>query len=572
MIEFKSVEWKNLLSTGNSPTKVLLNKSTTTLIIGKNGEGKSTILDALCFSLFGKPFRNINKGQLVNSINGKNCLVTVEFSIGVKNYKVVRGIKPNKFEIYVNDELLNQDAAAKDYQKVLEQQILKLNYKTFTQVVILGSASFVPFMQLSSSQRREVIEDILDIRIFSTMNQLLKEKVSDTKSEIAQIENAIANAKTKVDAQKAIIKTISDAKADNIRSIQDKIASNSAEVDKTQSEVDALIVQINDLKNKIEGKEQIEEDIDKAKSVRSKLLQKTETCEHNKEFFGSHDVCPSCAQTIDEEYKQGILKGYEEDLAEHNAKLVELDNILASLTAKLAAYNKVVSAIADLNIELSTKNSAVTFLNKQIAALDREIESHKTDTKNVDDERVKLRTLAEDAMQKINAKTALQEHRNLEEVASILLKDTGIKTAIIREYLPVMNKLINKYLQAMDAYIHFELDENFNETVKSRFRDEFTYASFSEGEKMRIDLSILFTWRQIAKMKNSVNTNLLLLDEIFDSSLDAAGTDYFVNLMNQFGDNTNTFVISHKGDQLFDKFRSVIKFEKRNDFSVMVKP
>ena len=569
MITFESVEWKNFLSTGNSANKILLNKSTTTLIIGKNGEGKSTILDALCFSLFGKPFRNINKGQLINSINGKNCLVEVKFNVNSKNYKVIRGIKPNKFEIWCDDVLVNQDAAAKDYQKVLEQQILKLNYKTFTQVVILGSASFVPFMQLSSGQRREVIEDILDIRIFSTMNQLLKEKASDTKAEIVRIENEIANAKTKVEAQNAIIKTISDARSDTLRSIEEKIAAGTKEVERTQREVDVLIGEIRDLKSKIEGKDKVQSDLKKAEAIRSKLHAKIETCEHHKEFFDSHDVCPSCSQTIPEQHKHSIISDLNAKVADQNSKVAELEAVLGTLNERLSNINSILEEITEKNIQLSTKNSAIAVTNKQLAALEREIEAHKTDTSNIDEEKAKLKQLAEDAMGKIKSKTALQEHRNLEEVANLLLKDTGIKTAIIREYLPVMNKLINKYLNAMDAYIHFELDENFNEIVKSRHRDEFTYASFSEGEKMRIDLAILFTWRQIAKMKNSVNTNLLLLDEIFDSSLDTAGTDYFLNLMNQLGENTNIFVISHKGDQLFDKFRSVIKFEKRNDFSVI---
>jgi DNA repair exonuclease SbcCD ATPase subunit len=569
MIVFESVEWKNFLSTGNSANKVLLNKSSTTLIIGKNGEGKSTILDALCFSLFGKPFRNINKGQLVNSINGKGCLVEIKFTVNNKSYKVIRGIKPNKFEIWCNDELINQDAAAKDYQKVLEQQILKLNYKTFTQVVILGSASFVPFMQLSSSQRREVIEDILDIRIFSTMNQLLKEKASDTKAEIVRIENEIANAKTKVEAQNAIIKTISDARADNIRSIQEKIATSTQEVERNQLEVDDLIRQIADLKSQIEGQEKVKSDLKKAEEIRSKLHTKIETIEQRKEFLDSHDVCPSCEQGIPHEHKHSIISDLDAKVSDQNSKVAELETVLGSLNERLQNINGVLEEITSKNIELSTKNSAVAIINRQIAELEREVESHQEDTSNIDEEKSKLKALAEDAVAKLKSKAALQEHRNLEEVANLLLKDSGIKTAIIREYLPVMNKLINKYLNQMDAYIHFDLDENFNEIVKSRFRDEFTYASFSEGEKMRIDLAILFTWRQIAKMKNSVNTNLLLLDEIFDSSLDTAGTDYFLNLMNSFGENTNIFVISHKGDQLFDKFRSVLKFEKRNDFSVI---
>jgi DNA repair exonuclease SbcCD ATPase subunit len=570
MIVFKSVSWKNFLSTGNSPNKVLLNKSQTTLIIGKNGEGKSTILDALCFSLFGKPFRNVNKGQLVNSINGKGCLVEVEFDINGKEYKIIRGIKPNVFEIWCDNEMINQDAASRDYQKILEQQILRLNYKTFTQVVILGSASFVPFMQLSSSQRREVIEDILDIRIFSTMNTLLKEKAQETKDAITRTENDIRSAKDKVENQQTIIKTITEAKTTAIESIVSKISVNNAEILQTEGEIELIVSEIDTLKASINDKDNVTEDIDKAKSIKSKLLQKIETCEHHSEFFNEHDVCPSCNQDIAEEYKQSIVKDLNEKMLDNNTKINELETILTNLQEKLSEINKVVGQITDKNIELSTRNSTITLLNKQIRELEAETQRVKSDTTNIDEEKGKLKELAQDALNKIGQKNQLMEHRNIEEVANVLLKDTGIKTAIIREYLPAMNKLINKYLNAMDTYIHFELDEAFNEKIKSRFRDEFTYASFSEGEKMRIDLAILFTWRSIAKMKNSVNTNLLLLDEIFDSSLDTAGTDYFLNLMNTLGEHSNIFVISHKGDQLFDKFRSVVKFEKRNDFSVMV--
>jgi DNA repair exonuclease SbcCD ATPase subunit len=424
-------------------------------------------------------------------------------------------------------------------------------------------------MQLPTSQRREVIEDILDIRIFSTMNQLLKEKVQETKDAIATIENEISTAKTKVDAQTQLIKTINEAKTSAIESIQAKITANNTEILSAEGEIELILSQINTLKASINDKETVSEDIDKAKSIKSKLLQKIETCEHNTEFFSEHDVCPSCNQDIAEEYKQAIVQDLNKKLEDNNSKIGELETVLTKLNTQLSKITEIQSQITDKNIELSTRNSTITLLNKQIKEMQIEIESAKTDTTNIDEEKGKLKDLAKEAIAKIGQKTQLQEQRNLEDVANILLKDTGIKTAIIREYLPIMNKLINKYLQAMDAYIHFELDEAFNESVKSRFRDDFTYASFSEGEKMRIDLAILFTWRQIAKMKNSVNTNLLLLDEIFDSSLDTAGTDYFLNLMNTLGEQSNIFVISHKGDQLFDKFRSVIKFEKRNDFSVI---
>jgi DNA repair exonuclease SbcCD ATPase subunit len=572
MILFKSVQWKNFLSTGSSFNKVLLNKSSTTLIIGKNGEGKSTILDALCFGLFGKPFRNINKGQLVNSINGKGCVVEIEFSINSKEYKIIRGIKPNVFEIWCDNEMVNQDAASRDYQKVLEQQILRLNYKTFTQVVILGSASFVPFMQLSSAQRREVIEDILDIRIFSTMNTILKEKANETKDTIKRIDGEITMAKAKVDGQSLLIKTLTDAKSEAIGSLLSKIEANNSEIQRSEGTVAQTLAEITALQSQSAKKSEIDNDIERAKGLKSKVVAKVEHCTHHAEFFNANEVCPSCSQDIPDSHKEALLKELNSKIEAENARVEDLNKVLTKLNTQLSDINELLKEITDKNITVSTYNAQISMLNKLNATMQKEIEAAKADTTNVDEEKRKLKELAQEAMNKINTKTQLQEHRNIEEVASILLKDTGIKTAIIREYLPVMNKLINKYLTAMDAYIHFELDEAFNEIVKSRHRDDFTYASFSEGEKMRIDLAILFTWRQVAKMKNSVNTNLLLLDEIFDSSLDTAGTDYFLNLMNGFGDNTNIFVISHKGDQLFDKFRSVIKFEKRNDFSVIAAP
>jgi DNA repair exonuclease SbcCD ATPase subunit len=570
MIVFKKLSWKNFLSTGNQPNTLLLNKSSTTLVIGKNGEGKSTCLDALCFALFNKPFRNINKSQMVNSINQKNTVVEIEFSIGSKEYKIVRGIKPNVFEIWLNGEMVNQDAASRDYQKILEQQILKLNYKTFTQVVILGSASFVPFMQLSPLQRREVIEDILDIRIFSTMNQLLKEKQNATKDEISRVESEITLAKQRVESQSAIIKTLSTAKEESINAILGKIASNEETIRTTNLLISSITDEVTNLREKISSRDDLDSNIEKAKHLRSKLSSKVEECENNKVFFDQNHVCPSCTQEIDEDHKVKVLGEIHKRISEDNKKVEELESVLSKLNIQLQEVNSITKMVADKTIELSTHNSAVTILNRQNSEMRSEIENAKTDTGNINEEKTKLRQLAQDALNNITRKGDLDSDKELQDVAGALLKDTGIKTAIIREYLPVMNKLINQYLNQMDSYIHFELDESFNEKIRSRFRDEFTYASFSEGEKMRIDLAILFTWRQIAKMKNSVNTNLLLLDEIFDSSLDTNGTDYFLSLMDTLGEKSNVFVISHKGDQLFDKFRSVIKFEKRNDFSVII--
>lgn len=570
MIHFKSVSWKNFLSTGNSTNKVQLNRSTSTLIIGKNGEGKSTILDALCFALFGKPFRDIKKNQLINSINQKQCHVEVEFSIGSVDYHIKRGIKPNIFEIYANNQLMNQDAAAKDYQKVLEQQILKLNYKTFTQVVILGSASFVPFMQLPSSQRREVIEDILDIKIFSTMNQLLKDRISNTKEELRTIESNIEIAKSNVASQKRIIETLEGSKKDALDAIKKKISDHQESIVNCSRISSDLLSQINNLMGSVADSNEVETQINKAKTAITKKQSKKTDLSEKVQFFNASDVCPSCQQGISHNHKNNIIHDLIEDMDRHTNDLHIIEDALEKLSERMKQINAVNKQITEKNIELSTTNSSITLYNQMIAELDAQLTESKSDTSNIDEEKFKLKEIAASAVELVERKKDLTEVRSFEEIAAVLLRDNGIKTAIIREYLPVMNKLINNYLQAMDFYVHFELDEAFNETIKSRHRDEFTYASFSEGEKMRIDLAILFTWRQIAKMKNSVNTNLLILDEIFDSSLDVSGTDYFLQVMNTLGDKVNVFVISHKGDQLFDKFRSVIKFEKRNDFSVIV--
>ena len=570
MIVFKSVQWSNLLSTGNSPTKVILNESPSVLVVGKNGEGKSTMLDALCFGLFGKPFRDIGKYQLINSINKKNCLVEIYFSISGKEYKVIRGIKPNIFEIWCNSVLINSDAALKDYQKVLEQQILKLNYKTFTQVVILGSSSFVPFMQLPTGQRREVIEDILDIRIFTIMNQILKEKSADIKDEMASLDTEIKMQRSRIEAQQTLIDTLVSAKEDLVLNLTNKMAENLTLIDQSQNNIDQKTLRINELKEKIKDKSEVDTQLTKANSMKINVNSRIDSCEHDISFFSDNHTCPTCTQDISEDHKTKVLADANQKLKDQTLKLDLLENGLLKLNTRLKEIQLLSDQITDLNLEISTENTTVTILNKQNQSTLSEIEKIKQDKSNIDDEKSKMKQLANDAMDNIKKKTGLSEEKKLQEIAAILLKDTGIKTAIIKEYLPAMNKLINKYLASMDFYVSFELDEAFNEIIKSRHRDEFTYASFSEGEKMRIDLAILFTWRQIAKMKNSVNTNLLILDEVFDSSLDTTGTDYFLSIMNSFGDKTNVFVISHKGDILVDKFNSVIKFEKKNDFSVMV--
>ena len=570
MITFKTLEWKNFLSTGNSPNKIYLNKSTTTLVVGRNGEGKSTMLDALTFALFGKPFRNINKPQLINSINGKNALVTIEFDVGTTEYKVIRGIKPNVFEIYCNGQMVNQDSAAKDYQKLLEQQILKLNYKTFTQVVILGSASFVPFMQLPAWQRREVIEDILDISVFSTMNTILKARVSENADQIKSISAKIEIAKNNVDVQKKLIATLVNSKKDQVAHIRAQIDANNAEMAENEKKWSEISDKMNELMVEADNAKDLEESIAKANKAYDKLYHKKESQDEVLNFFHENEVCPSCSQGIPHEHKASIIEKIASEQQTVNENLKTIEEASNKLLERQAILDKVNKELLTLNAQCNALHSANLLLSKQNKKLESDIASMNEDTANIDEEKQKLKSIADEALQLIERKNELFQEKKIHEVSALLLKDTGIKTAIIKEYLPVMNKFINGYLTAMDFYVHFELDEAFNEVIKSRFRDEFTYASFSEGEKMRIDLAILFTWRQIAKMKNSVNTNLLILDEIFDSSLDNSATDYFLSLIDSFGDKSNIFVISHKGDQLYDKFRSVIRFEKKNDFSSIV--
>ena len=569
-IHFKTIQWKNFLSTGNAPTKIQLDKSKTTLITGANGAGKSTLLCAICYALFGKPFRNVNKPNLVNSINGKNLLVEIEFIIGSTEYKIIRGMKPNVFEIWANGILMNQDAASKDYQKVLEQQILRLNYKTFTQVAILGSASFVPFMQLPSGQRREVIEDILDIRIFSIMNQLLREKSQQTKEEVQRIEDAVILAKEKVSAQKKLIQTITAARDSTVEKLQEKINEALKQIADAQGKQDTLESEVQILINAVSDESSIKTDLKKISNAKTKLESRLDSIQERIEFIKESEECPSCAQKIPHEHKSKTIEEANETISKYEEEKQTLETCLDKLNSKLEKISELNKELTNKNIELSTCNNTISLLNKQIAGLNAEIQDHKDDTTNLDIEREKLKTLANDAMSMLELKTQLGEQKNLQEIAGLLLKDTGIKTAIIREYLPIMNKLINKYLSIMDSYILFELDESFNEVIRSRFRDDFTYFNFSEGEKTRIDLAILFAWRQIAKMKNSVNTNLLIFDEILDGSVDAAGIDTFMLLLDSLGDNVNTFVISHKTDAMVDKFHSLVKFEKRNDFSVLV--
>ena len=565
MINFKYVRWKNFLSTGNQPTEIQLDRNPTTLIIGENGAGKSTILDALCFGLFGKPFRNISKNQLVNSINNGGAMVEVEFSIGSVQYKVIRGIKPNKFEIYQNDKLMNLEANARDYQKILEQQILKLNYGSFTQVVILGSSTFVPFMQLKARHRREVVEEILDIKIFSTMNLILKQKLKTVMEDIRDIEYQYNLETEKVSLQENLISDLKDNKDKIIKQKQSLIDSNEEEIFSRTKEKSDIETQDKELLESITDKTSVDAKSSKLKEFRATLNEKHKAHSDMINFFETNEDCPTCEQHIDETFKEGMIVSKKSDIEELSVGMGRLKKELASVAARSDEIKGITSKIRSNSIKLASINQSITELEKFNSKLHTEVEQFTKDGVGQSDT-VKLEELKVNVKDIGQRRTELRESKIYLEASRSMLMDTGIKTKIIKQYLPIMNKLINKYLTSMEFYVNFTLDENFEETIKSRFRDEFSYASFSEGEKMRIDLALLFTWRAIAKMKNSTNTNLLILDEIFDSSLDGTGTDEFLKILNTLG-NENVFVISHKQDALADKFRSTIRFEKIKNFS-----
>lgn len=571
MILFQKVKWKNFLSTGAHFTEIKFTKSPNTLIIGQNGAGKSTVLDALCFGLFGKPFRKINKPQLVNSINNRDTLVEIEFTIGKKNYRVVRGIKPNVFEIYCNDILLNQDAASKDYQDVLESQILKLNFKSFTQVVILGSASFTPFMQLSAADRRTLIEDLLDIKIFSSMNVLLKEKVSTLKDETTTNNYNITLNEEKINLQKQNIEDNKKHNEEEIKKKQEEIEQSNSQIESLQKDIGLIQKHIDVLLKKVSDEKLVNSKLKKLFQLEAKIETNIKKNEKDIQFYEQNDNCPTCQQNIEEHHRDQQIRERKNKVSNQQTGLKEIETEVTKLNERIAQIENINEHIRQHNNEIVSHNSTIVALNKYVIKLNTEIKELSVKKNNLEEVNEKLNALKVEleGFLKIKEEQVIQKHYY--EYASTLLKDTGIKTKIIKQYLPIMNKLINKYLSSMDFFVNFNINENFEETIKSRHRDEFSYANFSEGEKMRIDLALLFTWRQIAKLKNSTNTNLLILDEVFDSSLDTVGTEEFLKLIHEMGQDTNVFVISHKGDQLFDKFRSVIKFEKKGNFSRIAK-
>ena len=571
MILFKTIKWRNFLSTGNQFTEVNFQDAQTNLIVGTNGSGKSTILDALTFVLYNKPFRKINKPQLINSVNEKDCLVEIEFTIGNKEYKVVRGIKPNIFEIWIDGKVQDQDSAAQDQQKKLEEGILKLNYKSFTQTVILGSATFVPFMQLTSSHRREIVEDLLDIKIFSTMNNILKDRMRRTNELIREYSIKKDLVEEKIEMQENFIKDLDKSGQERIQRKENHIKSLDGELVELTEENEILMSKIQDeLRPKLEELANTNSTLKKLHSIRAKLEQKIQILVTDHKFFQENTVCPTCTQSIEEKFRLDKIVDIEEKSKELNDGYRELEEAINVEQEKDEQFLSYSTEISKLNNDITTNNVKINGLNKQIRNLGHEIQEITEQIQNRNSERKALENLIKDLESIEKQRSIEKEQVNYYEFAHSLMKDGGVKSKIIKKYLPLMNQQINKYLQMMDFYINFTLDEEFKEVIKSPVHEDFSYESFSEGEKMRIDLSLLFTWRDIAKLRNSASTNLLILDEIFDSSLDGAGTDFFTNIIRYVIKDAHVFVISHKTDDLMDKFDKVMKFDKVKGFSKLV--
>ena len=566
MIYFRKLRWRNFLSTGNVLTEISLSSHSNTLIVGENGAGKSTILDAICYALYNKPFRNINKPQLINSINRKDALVEIEFNIGKNEYLIRRGMKPAVFEVYLNDTLLNQDASARDYQEVVETQILKLNYKSFCQVVILGSASFVPFMQLPMGQRREIIEDLLDLQIFSKMNVLLKDKMSLVTNSISDTRYAIDLATEKLSLHEEHAKKINLNINKQLEDNYVKIAEVEEQFKYWQDKHNQAQTSIMRLDEEIKDADRVKSKMSKLETFKVKFDEKITKLNRDIAFFHDHENCPTCKQEIDSDFRTHAIE-------DRSRKIEETRDGTSKLTEELDTVYKQIERITEINKEITNLNgdcigyqAHMSNIMRQINDLtmqNNELNIEKNNEKNVDATKELKKQLKDLEKKKESELNTLE----LYKAASLILKDTGIKAQIINQYIPIINKLINKYLAALDFFVNFELDKNFQETIKSRHRDEFSYASFSEGEKMRINLAVLFTWRAVAKLRNSTSTNLLIMDEIFDGSLDSTGTDEFLKILEQLTNDTNTFIISHKTDALLDKFGSVLKFEKHHNFS-----
>jgi len=570
MILFKTVRYKNFLSSGNVFTQIDLDRSKTTLIIGDNGAGKSTMLDALTFGLFGKPFRNVNKPQLVNSVNERDAVVEVEFLVGKKHILVRRGIKPNFFEIETDGTQLQQNANVRDFQEFLEKNVLKLNYKSFTQIVILGNSSFVPFMQLKAADRRDIIEDLLDIQIFSSMNNILKTYAIDNKIKIDETKLARDLLENKIDLKENYILQLKRKTKTLITKYEKDIKKSLDEKDSRIKQIDEINKSVEEFLNEVSDAKQVNDKHDKLTEYQRSILRNVDSEQKNISFFESNDDCPTCKQNIDHAFKHKEIIQKTKKIEEFRSAIDKIDGELDETRNRLSAIQSIQENIQDHQTTIQTINNGISVIDQYVKKQQENINHLEQDTGDINDERKKLKEYGKE-FKEIEVQTEeLIEEKFIHETARNILKDEGIKSRIIKQYLPIMNKLINKYLTQMNFFVSFNLDENFNEEIKSRYRDDFTYDSFSEGEKMRIDLSLLFTWRTVAKLKNSVNTNLLILDEVFDSSLDGDGTDEFMKIVNEQGTTTNVFVISHKGDTLYDKFRVHMKFEKRKNFSVIL--
>ena len=567
MIVFSSLSWKNFLSTGNYKTTLDLIRHNNTLVSGDNGAGKSTMLDALTFALFGKSFRGINIPQLPNSINENNCEVEIEFTIGKDEYFVSRSLRPKKFEIYKNNNMLPQDSKSKDYQKILEEQILKMSYKSFCQVVILGSSNYIPFMQLTAADRRSVVENLLDIDVFSVMNTLVKARLQITKEYVKDADHKIEIVKSKVEEKEKMIKTLERKSSESIESYRKDIEETQSKIQELNHEISKMQSNVNGLFNQIRDKDTISKSLLKTESIEQQLKNKIKIIAKSVKFYEDNDICPSCKQDIQEHHKDCMVTEKKEERTEIEKGLIELFEKIERHEKRLSDINAVLDTVQNIEKKIGAKQSEVNASNQYIIKVQRQIESVQNEGDDTQESKDEMNQLIGEGKKHTEKRKELVEDRYYYDVASTLLKDGGIKAKIIKRYLPIMNKLINKNLKSMDFFCQFDLDENFNETIKSRYRDEFTYHSFSEGERLRIDLSLLLAWREIARMKNSVNCNLLILDEVFDSSLDSAGTEEFLKLLTTFGERANIFVISHKGDTMTDKFQNHIVFEKKNNFS-----
>ena len=571
MILFKTIKYKNLLSTGNQYTEIDFTKNRTNLIVGTNGAGKSTVLDALCFSLFGKTFRRINKPQLINSVNEKDCKVEVEFSIGKSDWKVVRGIKPAIFEIWKNDAILDQSSAALDQQKWLEQNVLKMNYKSFTQIVILGSSNFVPFMQLSAAHRREVIEDLLDIKIFSSMNTLIKEKIRQSKEEIKILDLKKESFLDKVKMQENFIEELENRGKENIQKKLHSISTLDKEVEVFMRESGILEENIFEKQKEVEGYVGASDKLRKFGTLKGKISQKVSTLTKEHKFFTENTVCPTCTQEIDDTFRINRINDAQNKAKELQSGYTELEEAIKEEEGRERQFNTITKEILKLTNDISQNNIKISGYQRQIRDLESEVQTITKQLENRNTEHEKLESFKDNLKITYDSLASKKDTINYYDFSYSLLKDGGVKSKIIKKYLPLINQQVNRYLQMMDFYINFTLDEEFNETVQSPIHEDFSYSSFSEGEKQRIDLALLFTWREVARLKNSVNCNLMILDEIFDSSLDSTGTEEFLKIIRYVIKDANIFVISHKTG-LEDKFESVLRFEKVKGFSHMISP